>query len=209
MRFGIRVAVAFVTLGMLLGGTMVLLGLTGASDQTMASAIDDAQPDTAVGGSALDAMQVELAVPAASEAGHGSSHQRDACNDLVSSFLDHACRSTEPRKRHAERVNHKVATFVIGRVEAPPAESAPEQPADNVVAAAPTPSIPLPVARPTITAATKVAAQKPKSAQSRDLDPTRKDAAITAYAQADNGPNGGSPRNIGFPLPFGGLFGLR
>jgi hypothetical protein len=130
----------------------------------------------------------------------------------VSSFLDHGCRAKAPRKRHAGPSGHRVATVVIGSAATPSAgaEEAPIRPTGETAITS-TPSIPLPVARPTVMAATAMTAPKPKVIQSRDLNPSRKEAAVDAYARADDSErNGNGPRPAGFPfLLGGGLFGLR
>lgn len=216
-RGGIRQAAALVTSAMVLAGSMALFGLADrsadASDQVLAAAtIDDAQPGLAAGNSMLATMQPGSEMPAAFDAEQRSPYAERGCDDLVSSFLDHGCRAKAPRKRHAGRSGRRVATVVIGSVATPSsgAEDARLQPR-GANATASTPSIPLPVARPTVMAATPVTAKKPKITQSRDLDPPRKDASVDAYARADDGErNGNAPRLAGFPFLFGGgLFGLR
>ena len=60
------------------------------------------------------------------------------------------------------------------------------------------------------TATLIAAAQKPKAVASRDVDPSHRDAAISAYARADERvANANLPRINGLPSLFGGLFGLR
>jgi hypothetical protein len=216
-RGGLRLAAALVTSAMVLAGSMVLFGLADrsadASDQVSAAAtIDDGQGGEVAANSALAALQSGSALPATVDAEQRSPYAERGCDDLVSSFLDHGCRANAPRKRRAGRSGHRVATVVIGSVAAPApgADDTAIQPTGlNAMASAA--SIPLPVARPTVIAATTVTAQKPKIMQSRDLNPSRKDAPADAYARADdNARDSNAPRLAGFPFLFGGgLFGLR
>ena len=218
-RGSIRLAAAFVTSAMVLAGSMVLFGLADrsadASDQVLAAAtIDDTQPGLAAGNSMLATMQPRREMPAVFDAERRSPYAGRGCDDLVSSFLDHGCRANAnaPRKRRAGRSGHRVATVMIGSVAtpSPPAEDAPIKPTGETAITS-TPSIPLPVARPTVMAATAMTAPKPKITQSRDLNPPRKEAAVDAYARVDDSErDGNAPRLAGFPSLFGGgLFGLR
>lgn len=43
---------------------------------------------------------------------HARSHKPGDCSDLIGSFLDPACQG-DPRKRHAGRATHRVATAVF------------------------------------------------------------------------------------------------
>jgi hypothetical protein len=216
-RGSIRLAAAFVTTAMVLAGSMVLFGLADrsadASDQISAAAtVDDAQPGLAAGNSMLATMQPGPEISAVFDAERRSPYAERGCDDLVSSFLDHGCRANAnaPRKRRAGRSGHRVATVMIGSVAtpSPPAEDAPIKPTGETAIAS-APSIPLPVARPTVMAT--ATAQKPKITQSRDLNPPRKDAPVDAYARVDDSErDGNAPRLAGFPSLFGGgLFGLR
>jgi hypothetical protein len=214
-RGGLRLAAALVTSGMVLAGSLMLFGLADrsadAGAQILAAAtIDDAQPGEIAGNPTLATMQAGAEIAAAVDAQQRSPYAERGCNDLVSSFLDHGCRTNAPRKRHAGRPGHRAATVMIGAVASPsPGAEATPLRAAGETAVASTPSIPLPATRPTFTAA--ATAQKPKVVQSRDLNPSRRDAAANAYARADdNERNGNRPGPDGLPFPFGGgLFGLR
>jgi hypothetical protein len=216
-RGGLRLAAALVTSAMVLAGSMVLFGLANrsadASDQVSAAAtIDEGQGEGVAENSALAALQSGSALPVALDAEQRSPYAERGCDDLVNSFLDHGCRANAPRKRHAGRSGHRVATVVIGSAAAPApgADDVAIQPT-GVNAMASAASVPLPVARPIVIAATTVTTQKPKIIQSRDLNPSRKDAPGDAYARPGvSARDGSGPRLAGFPFLFGGgLFGLR
>jgi hypothetical protein len=53
---------------------------------------------------------------------HGSCKDA-ASRDLAASFLNSDCRSRKVRARHAERTGSRVATFMVGRAESPPASA--------------------------------------------------------------------------------------
>ena len=61
----------------------------------------------------------KLAVAAYSAEERGRSHQAGDCRDLNASFLDPACHSAAPRKRHAGRLIHRGANTAIGQADAP------------------------------------------------------------------------------------------
>jgi hypothetical protein len=52
------------------------------------------------------------------EAEHVRSHRPGDCRDLNASFLDPACHSAELHKRRPSHAGHRVATVLIGRVDA-------------------------------------------------------------------------------------------
>jgi hypothetical protein len=199
LRGRIRLAAVLVALGALLGGSVVLVTLAGRSADARDRAVATATEETP---SAQDIASLpipaEVAATASAETEHSAARNRADCDDLVGSFLDRSCHHTDPRKRHAQRADHRVATVLIGHASQPAASGADD--ASSTVATAET--IPLPVKRPTTVTA------KPKIAQSRDTKPAPKDTTISAYAPAGE-LEARNTRTGDVPPPFGGLFGLH
>jgi hypothetical protein len=204
LRGRIRLAAVLVAFGALLGGSVLLVTLDGrsadASDRTIAT-LDDGPSAQELASLPIPA---EAAAKANTDANRGAGRNRVACEDFAGSFLDRSCRQSEPRKRHAQRRDHRVATALIGRADAQPAASdtdnTPAQSASTTIASGE--PVPLPIKRPNIVAA------KPKIAQTRDSRPTSKDTTISAYAPSAELEERNT-RPTDFPLAFGGLFGLH
>lgn len=112
MRRNLRLAAAFVIVGITAGATAALaFGHLPASDTSrsepaaFAASVDET-PSLAV--AAVTSPSPTVAIdPRASARPQGS------CQDLSASFLDATCRGGKARKHHAARPGHRVASYIF------------------------------------------------------------------------------------------------
>ena len=206
IRRRIRLAATCATIAAL-SGFLFLFVVAGRSADARDQALASAQSERFESEFALAAFQSGTMGATAAGAERSASPARAACDDLVNGFLDRSCRTSEHRRRHGERSNHRVATVVIGRADAPsPAADAEVQTAaaDSQAAVAPSEAeaVPAPVKRTASTAA------KPKIAHAPKL--MAAPAVTSASAYADDPRASRTPPRDAFPFPLGnGLFGSR